>query len=161
MPSTCFASALVYLQHWSILSTGFASWLASNQAESSEEARNCSIPPEVFRSRVLTNETQLGYERGINTCVSLAKNPSLHVLSHACFSRISTVLCLLQQNVPLHVCSGKTPFNWLSKEPLSFYFKIGGEGKLTVRRDQSLGHTRDLDCWSLQRAYGSDSIWDS
>ena len=41
----------------------------------------------------------------------LAKNPSSHVLSHACFSRTSFHLCLLQLNVPSRVCPSKTPPN--------------------------------------------------
>ena len=60
--------------------------------------------------------------RQINTCVLLVKNPSSHVLSHACFSRTSFLLCLLQLNIPSRVCPSKTPFKRLSKEPLSFYF---------------------------------------
>jgi hypothetical protein len=35
-----------------------------------------------------------------DACVLLAKHPSSCVLSHACFSRKSSLLCLLQQNIP-------------------------------------------------------------
>jgi hypothetical protein len=91
--------------------------------------------------RVPTNEAPLHNVRWTNICMSLAKNLSSHVLSHACFSRTSFHLCLLQLNFPSQVCfsllsmstSGKQSFtclprqntiqpNWLSKEPLSFYF---------------------------------------
>ena len=118
-----------------------------NQPESMEAARNCSTPPEVFWCislyGVLTNVAQLCNVRQTNTCVLLAKNPSSHVLSRACFSRTSSLLCLLQWNVPSRVClslspvstSGKHSFmclpqqntiqhNWLSKEPLSFHFRF-------------------------------------
>ena len=39
-----------------------------------------------------------------HTCVLLAKNLSSHVLLHACFSRTSSHLCLLQWNIPSWVC---------------------------------------------------------
>jgi hypothetical protein len=47
---------------------------------------------------------QLHNIRQTNTWASLAKNPSSRVLSHACFNRKSSRLCLLQWNVPLGVC---------------------------------------------------------
>jgi hypothetical protein len=102
------------------------------QTESSEVARNCSTPPEGFWSISLygvpTNAAQLHNIRQTNTRVSLAKNPSSSVLSHACLSRTSFLPCLLQLNVPSwiclsllpvstsakhssHVCSSKTPSN--------------------------------------------------
>ena len=60
-------------------------------------------PPEIFwyvsLYGVMTNRAQLHYARWTNTCVLLAKNPSLHVLPHVCFSKTSFYLCLLQQNV--------------------------------------------------------------
>jgi hypothetical protein len=75
------------------------------------------------------------------TCVFLTKNPSSCVLSHACFSRTSFLLCLLQWSILSWVClslslvftSGKQYFtclpqqntiqhNQLSKELLSFHF---------------------------------------
>jgi hypothetical protein len=71
---------------------------------------------------VLTNATQLCSVRQTSTRVSLAKNPSSRVLSRACFSRTSSLLCLLQQIVPSHVCPNKTPSNRLSNGPLSFHF---------------------------------------
>jgi hypothetical protein len=45
---------------------------------------------------VSTNAAQLHSIRQTNTCVSLAKNPSSRVLSHVCFSRTSSLPCLLQ-----------------------------------------------------------------
>ena len=103
-------------------------------------------PPEVFWCLSLygipTYAAKLCNVRWTNTCVSLVKNPSSCVLSCACFSRTSSLLCLLQWNVPSWVClslspvstSGKHSFtclpqqntiqhNWLSKEPLSFHFR--------------------------------------
>ena len=41
--------------------------------------------------------------------VSLATNPSSPILSHACFSRTSSLLYPLQENTPSHVCPSKTP----------------------------------------------------
>ena len=84
------------------------------------------------------NGAQLCNVRWTNTCVSLAKNPSSRVLSCACFSRTSSLLCLLQWNVPSWVClslspvstSGQQSFlhntpvpqhNWL-QEPLHLLF---------------------------------------
>jgi hypothetical protein len=103
--------------------------------------RNYSTPQEVLWCislyGVSTNAAQLPSVRQTNTCVSLAKNPSSHVLSRACFSRTSFHLCLLQPNIPSWVClslsavsaSGKhsliyspqqntISYNWLSKEHL-------------------------------------------
>jgi hypothetical protein len=48
---------------------------------------------------VLTNGAQLRNVRRTNTCVSSAKNLSSHVLLRACFSRTSSLLCLLQLNI--------------------------------------------------------------
>lgn len=48
--------------------------------------------------RVLTNAAQLLNVRQTDTCVLL------HVLSQACFSRTSFLLCLLLLNVPSPVC---------------------------------------------------------
>ena len=45
----------------------------------------------------------------INTCILLAKNSSSCVHLHACFSRTSVYLCLLQLNIPSSVCFRKTP----------------------------------------------------
>jgi hypothetical protein len=91
------------LQHESCLS-----WHHSaNQPESKEAARNYSTPSENFWCislyGVLTNGAQLCNVRQTNTCMPLAKNPSL-VLSCACFSRTSFLLCLLQPDVPSQVC---------------------------------------------------------
>ncbi|EDL19643.1 mCG61979, isoform CRA_b, partial [Mus musculus] len=93
-----------------------------------------TVPPEVFwcvsLSGVLTNAAQLRNVRQTNTCVLLAKNLSLCVLSHACFSRTSSLLCLpwpftpvstLMKCFPSRVHPSKTPSNQLSKEPLSFH----------------------------------------
>jgi hypothetical protein len=43
---------------------------------------------------------QLNYVMWTNTCMFLAKSPSSRVLSHACSSRTSSLLCLLQLNFP-------------------------------------------------------------
>ena len=56
-----------------------------------------------------TNGAQLHSVRRTNTCVSLTKNPSSHVLSQACFSRTSFLLCLLQSSVPSRVCLSLSP----------------------------------------------------
>ena len=56
----------------------------------------------------------------------------IHILSHACFSRTSFCLCLLQQNVHSQVCASKTPSYKLpdfSKEPLSFHFNSVWQNK--------------------------------
>ena len=91
-----------------------------------EAATNCSTPPKVFWCVFLyvnpANATQLQNIWQTNTCVSSPKNLSSPVLSCACFSRASSLLCLLQQNIPSCVCPSKTPSNPLSKEPLSFQF---------------------------------------
>ena len=76
---------------------------ASNQAK--EATTNCSTPPEVFFFLVFlsmepdkrSSTTQL---RQIHPFTLLAMNPLPHVLLHVCFSRTSSVLYLLQQNVP-------------------------------------------------------------
>jgi hypothetical protein len=52
---------------------------------------------------VPTNAAPCYNVRQSNSCVLLVKNPSSRVLSHACFSRTSSLLCLLQQNVPSRV----------------------------------------------------------
>ena len=57
-----------------------------------------------------------------NTCTLLAKNPD-HVSFHMLAFETSFYLCLLQLNVPSHVCPSKTPSNHLSNEPLSFHFR--------------------------------------
>jgi len=41
---------------------------------------------------------------GANTCMSLAMNPSSPFLSLACFSRTSSLLCLLQWDIPSWAC---------------------------------------------------------
>jgi hypothetical protein len=101
MSSMDFASTWVLPQHECL-----SQWHhAVNQPESPKLARNCSIPPEVFGGFVVSlygvprNAAQL-YIRWTNTCVLLAKNPLSCVLSHACFSRTSVHLFLLQQNIP-------------------------------------------------------------
>ena len=95
--------------HMPCLSMGPVSAHASNQPQSLEVATNCSTPSEVFLMSFfpmasLTNAAQLHSVRQTNTCASLAKHLPSHVLSQACFSRISSLLCLLQQNVPSQVC---------------------------------------------------------
>jgi hypothetical protein len=82
-----------------VSSTCLASACASHQPESSEVARNCSISSGFFwcvsLCGVPTNAARLCSVRWTNTCVLLAKNPSLWVLSHACLSRTSSLPCLL------------------------------------------------------------------
>jgi hypothetical protein len=77
---------------------------SANQPESPEVARNWSTPPEVSWCvslyGVLTNADQLCNVRQTNTCVLLAKSSLSCVLSHACFSLTTSLLCLLQLNVP-------------------------------------------------------------
>ena len=58
---------------------------------------------------VPTITAQLCHVRLTNTFVLLAKNPSSLVLSCACFSKTSSLLCLLQLNIPSRVCPRKTP----------------------------------------------------
>jgi hypothetical protein len=55
-------------------------------------------------SRVPTNAAHLHNVRWTNTFALLAKNVPSHVLSHACFSKTSSLLCLLQLNT-LHMFS--------------------------------------------------------
>ena len=91
---------------------------------------------------VPTNAVQLCYVRQTNTCVLLAKNPSSHVPSCACFSRTRFCLCLLQLKVPSRVCLSLLPMSTLGKhsftclpqqntihykEPLSFHFRPSGQ----------------------------------
>ena len=87
-----------------VSSTCLASACASNQPKSLEVATNCRRPPEAFLFfslySVMTNEVQLCKVRQTNTCVSLAKNLSSHVPSRVCLSRKSSLLCLLQRNIP-------------------------------------------------------------
>ena len=66
---------------------------------------------------VLTNAAQLHNARQINTCVSPGKNPSSRVLSCACFSRTSSLQCLLQRKVPSQVSESFTPMSTLRKRP--------------------------------------------
>ena len=102
-------------QHTSCLTTYIClNWHHSaNQPKSVEVTRNYSTPQEVLWCislyGVSTNAAQLHSVRQTNTCVSLAKNPSSHVLSRACFSRTSSLLCLLQWNVPSRVCLSLSP----------------------------------------------------
>jgi hypothetical protein len=77
---------------------------ASNKPESSEVATNCSTPPQfiyLFFSCVsmasAQNAAQLGNVRQTYTCMPLTNNLSSCVLSHACFSRTSSLLDLFQQ----------------------------------------------------------------
>jgi hypothetical protein len=104
--STCLASAMCVCLSWHH---------SANQPKSKETARNCSTPPEIFwyvsLYGVTTNGAQLCNVRQTNTCALLAKNPSSRVLSWACFSRTSLLLCLLQLNTPSYVCPSKTPSN--------------------------------------------------
>jgi hypothetical protein len=66
---------------------------------------------------VPANAAQLHNVRQTNICVSLAKTRSSHVLSCACFSRTSSLLCLLQPNVPSPVStSGKHFFTRLPQQ---------------------------------------------
>jgi hypothetical protein len=82
--------------------------------------------PEVFWSislyGVLTNASQLRNVRWTNSCLSLTKNPPSHVISHACFSRTSSLLCLLSfsRNVPSRVCLLETSFHLCQLQDNSF-----------------------------------------
>ena len=62
-----------------------------------------------FLYGVLTNAVQLRNVRQTITCVLLAKHPSLYVLSRACFSRTSFLLCLFLRNLPSRVCLSLLP----------------------------------------------------
>jgi hypothetical protein len=132
--------------HATCLSKGLFPACSTNQPQSLEATRNCSIPSEIFwRTSLygfLTNEAQLCNVKWINTCMFLANNPSSCVLSCVCCIRIFSLLCMLQWNIPLGVClslshlrplywnipscvcPSKIPSNWLSKEPLRFPFHI-------------------------------------
>ena len=66
----------------------------------------------VSHYRILKHEAQLHNVRWTNTCLSLVeKNPLSRVLSHACFSRTSFYLRLLQENTPSCFCPSKTTSN--------------------------------------------------
>ena len=80
-------------------------------------------------------------------CMPLLKNPSSCVLSHACFSRTSFLLCLLQLNVPSRVCPSKIPSNWLSQEPLSFYFTMPYHSSMAIV------------CWDFIERNASKTFW--
>ena len=101
--SPSFRGVLFIPSQHRMFTTCLASASSSYQPESSEAATNYSTPPEVFWCVSLygvpTNAAQLRNVRQTNTCVSLAKNLSSHVLSCACFSRTSSLLHLLQQNI--------------------------------------------------------------
>ena len=134
------------------------------QPESTEVARSLDTPPEVFWCislyGVLKISAQPQCVRQTNTCVLLAKNPSSCVLSHACFSRTSSLLCLLQPNipsqvclslshlcplqlnVPSRVCPNKTPSSRLSKELLSGYLQL----HLMSSVDQAWSASSSLHC---------------
>lgn len=109
------------------------------------------------------NAAQLCNVRRTNTCVLLAKNPSSRVLSHACFSRTSSLLCLPQLNISSRVCLSLQPVstsakcfftylsqqntiqhNRISKGPLSFHFKEGrgSGGKEGDRKERRGGEGR-------------------
>jgi hypothetical protein len=101
----------------------------ANQPEAKEATRSHSTPPEVFWCisfyGVPTTKAQLHNLRQTNTCVSLVKNPSSCVLSHACFIRTSfqektktkTKKIPKQTNknknkkTPSCICFSKTPSN--------------------------------------------------
>jgi len=76
-----------------------------------------SIPPEIFSLWNPNKWSSTMHVRRTNTCVSLAKNPLLCILSpvstsaKCCFSKRSFYLCLLQGITPSHVCPSKTPSN--------------------------------------------------
>ena len=57
---------------------------------------------------VITSRAQQSNVRETNTYMSLEKNPPSHVFSHACFSKTSFHLCLLQLHIPSCVCPSKT-----------------------------------------------------
>ena len=79
---------------------------------------NCSKHQEFFGAffyGVPANAAQLCNVRQRNACLSLAKNPSSRVLSRACFSRTSFLLCLLQLNLPSPVCLSLSPVSTLTK----------------------------------------------
>ena len=77
--------------------------------------KSCSTPPEVFWCislyGVLTNAAQLCNVRQTNICMLLPKNPS----SCPYFSRISSLLCLLQLNIPSWVCLSLSPVSTSGK----------------------------------------------
>ena len=103
---------LYILQTYPVLHGSCFSWHhAASKPESAEVVRKYGMPPDGFwcisLHGVLTNAVQLCNIRPINTCMLLAKNRSSRVLSHACFSRTSFHLCLLQLNVPLCVAPAK------------------------------------------------------
>lgn len=116
---------------------------SANLLESAGRIYN--TPLEVFWNLslygVLTNWAQWNSVTRTNTCGSLSKDASPHVLSHSCYSLKSFHLCLLQPNVPSRVCLGLSPLfasgtpsftsllqqntiqhTWLSIETLSFLF---------------------------------------
>jgi hypothetical protein len=64
-----------------------------------------------------TNGAQLCKVSQTNTCLLLATNSLSRVLSHACFSRTSSLLYLLQQNVPSLFCLSLSPVSIVMKHP--------------------------------------------
>jgi hypothetical protein len=103
--------------HASCLSTWVchSSHHSDNLPKFAEVARSLSTPPEDFWCvsfyGVPTKGAELHNVRQTSIQVLLLKNPSSHVLSHACFSRTSFHLCPLQQNVPSCVCFSKRSFH--------------------------------------------------
>jgi hypothetical protein len=159
--------------HVPCLNMGLVSAYTSNQPESLQATTNCSTLSGDFWCisfyGVPINAAQLHNVR--QTSVSLAKNRSSRVLSHACFSRTSSLLCLLPvplkcsfmylpwpfipvstlTNVPSRVCPSKTP-SLLSKEPLSFHFTL-------LLDYSSLLGQGEGDCISKTTAYLCQRTW--
>jgi hypothetical protein len=82
---------------------------------SSKKPQHTTRSFDSFLSGVLTNAAQLYSVRQTNTWALLAKNPSSHVLSGACFSRKSSLLCLFQWNFPSRVCLSLSPVSTSAK----------------------------------------------
>ena len=88
---------------------------------SKHHVRPCVLSQHGFcLSKVLRNAAKLRNVRRTDTCPLLAKNPSSRVLSCACFSRTSSLLCLLQLNVPSRVCLSLSPVSTSRKHSFTY-----------------------------------------
>jgi hypothetical protein len=139
-----------HILHGFCLSTWVClSWHHSaNQAKSKEAAKTIATTTSflVCFSLWSPDKWSSTMQCKVDQCMwSLSEESFITCLSHACFSRTSSVLCLLQSNIASQDClsllpvstSGKHSFmclpqqhNWLSKEPLSFHFTVSSSTHL-------------------------------
>jgi hypothetical protein len=90
--------------------------LASNQPESKEVGKKLQYTTRNFLEYFSgQSSNKCSSVRWTNSCALLAKNPSSRALSCASFSRTSSLLYLLQWNIPSLVCLSHSPVSTLTK----------------------------------------------